>query len=373
MKVLFLVPYPKACVPSQRLKFEQYFDYFRDNGMEIIFKPFYSHFIYEYFYGKGSLIKCVAVLLGSVRRIFHLWPMLMCDVVFLHLEAVPFGWPLFEWLLFNVFRKPVIYDIDDMIHMANNRGRSGLYEIIRNRNKSKYIARRSQCIIVVTEELKKIYSQINSNITYIPPTIDVKKYLQKEYNIYGNTISKPVCIGWSGSKTTLQYFASIEPVLKRIHEKYKNDIKFQVIGDKSFKFNSLPVEAKDWKLETEVSDLQEFDIGLYPLPKNYWVLGKGGLKALQYMGVGVPVIATNVGMCSLFIKNGVNGFLADSFNEWEETLSGLIESPQLRESVGKAGRAMVVSHFSVEVHSKTYLDIFEKIQHEKVSQFCENK
>jgi hypothetical protein len=33
--ILFVCPYPLSKAPSQRLKFEQYFDFFTENGFEV--------------------------------------------------------------------------------------------------------------------------------------------------------------------------------------------------------------------------------------------------------------------------------------------------------------------------------------------------
>src|SRR5688572_31719302 len=54
------------------------------------------------------------------------------------------------------------------------------------------------------------------------------------------------------------------------------------------------------------------------LPAEEWVLGKSGLKALQYMGVGVPVVASRIGAACEFVRDGENGFLVQSTEEWEK-------------------------------------------------------
>ena len=61
-----------------------------------------------------------------------------------------------------------------------------------------------------------------------------------------------------------------------------------------------------WKSKTEVDDLKVIDIGLYPLPKEEWVKGKSGLKAIQYMAFGIPTVASNVGNTPNIISNNIN-------------------------------------------------------------------
>ena len=60
----------------------------------------------------------------------------------------------------------------------------------------------------------------------------------------------------------------------------------------------VKVENETWEMGREVADFQSIDVGLYPLDASLyagWAAGKSGFKAIQYMGVGVPYVATPVG------------------------------------------------------------------------------
>ena len=94
-------------------------------------------------------------------------------------------------------------------------------------------------------------------------------------------------------------------------------------------------------MDAEVGALQNFDIGTMPLPDSEWTRGKGGYKLLQYMAVGIPCVASPVGINSILIKEGVNGYLADSEDQWYKKLEMLIRDRALRESIGFEGRKMV--------------------------------
>jgi glycosyltransferase involved in cell wall biosynthesis len=74
-----------------------------------------------------------------------------------------------------------------------------------------------------------------------------------------------------------------------------------------------------------------------PLPDDEWAKGKCGLKILQYMAMGIPCVASPVGVNTEIIQDGVNGFLAKDEKEWIEKLTLLIENPELRQKLGKAG------------------------------------
>ena len=104
--------------------------------------------------------------------------------------------------------------------------------------------------------------------------------------------------------------------------------------------------------------LQRFDIGLYPLPMdNQWVLGKSGLKALQYMAVGLPVVATAIGANYRIIENGRSGFLVKTKEEWIAALLTLMNDPQLRKNIGIAARENVEASYSIHANAPIYLSI----------------
>ncbi len=93
---------------------------------------------------------------------------------------------------------------------------------------------------------------------------------------------------------------------------------------------------------------------MYPLPIDEWVLGKSGLKAIQYMALGLPTVATKVGTTPLLITHGVDGLLVESDEEWALELERLVNDSELRRELGKAARAKVVQKYSVRAIRQDY-------------------
>ena len=91
----------------------------------------------------------------------------------------------------------------------------------------------------------------------------------------------------------------IEPTIQKISK--IRDIKFIVIGDFNYHLEGVNVVNINWNKKSEIEDLSMIDIGLYPLYKDEWVLGKSGLKALQYMALEIPAVATNYGNIKKFL------------------------------------------------------------------------
>ena len=106
--------------------------------------------------------------------------------------------------------------------------------------------------------------------------------------------------------------------------------------------------------DVNVEDLQRIDIGLYPLPNEKWVYGKSGLKAIQFMALGIPVVATAIGTNFRVIDHNVNGFLAKNKNEWIKFIKMLCQNESLRIRMGKNARDKVKKNFSVNANKDKY-------------------
>ena len=138
---------------------------------------------------------------------------------------------------------------------------------------------------------------------------------------------------------------------------------FKVLLITNFDYNlpDIDLDVIRWEKESEVEDLHKIDIGLYPISRDKWSLGKGGLKVLQYMSIGIPSIATNYGTAIDIIKNGETGFLVDGKEEWISVLKKLIKDKDLRLRVGKNARGHVVKNYSVKEIQSKYLEVLESL------------
>ena len=79
------------------------------------------------------------------------------------------------------------------------------------------------------------------------------------------------------------------------------------------------------------------------------------------MSLGIPAVMSPVGVNPEIVSDGENGFLADSEDEWFEKLSRLIESPELRSKLGKAGQKTVEDRFSFNSQKDYYLSLFNNL------------
>jgi len=111
----------------------------------------------------------------------------------------------------------------------------------------------------------------------------------------------------------------------------------------------LPVEARSWSEASEVAEIQQFDIGIMPLPDEPFERGKCGYKLIQYMACGKPVVASPVGANTSIVRDGIEGFLASTDAEWMQLLGILCDDNALRQRMGAAGRVRVEAEYSLQV------------------------
>jgi glycosyltransferase involved in cell wall biosynthesis len=193
--------------------------------------------------------------------------------------------------------------------------------------------------------------QFNSNIHMIPTVLDTNVYKPQ-----ARVKNKKIIIGWSGLEYNFRYLRILNPVFQKLHSRYPVEI--VILSGVPPKDLSVPFRFEKWRGDLEASQISQFDIGLMPLEDNEWTRGKCGLKLLQYMALGIPGVASAVGVNSEIINQGENGFAVTKLEEWEEKLSLLIEDEPRRSRMGESARKTVVDRYSVDVWFPKLLEVY---------------
>lgn len=356
-RVLVVCPYPEGVAPGQRLKYEQYFEYLRAHGYELTVSPFMTRRFWDVVYRRGHYAEKVFwTVVGYLRRVADLARLPFYDGAYVFLWVVPFGPPLFEWA-FGLAGRGLVYDIDDMVFLKPRSGANPFVSVFKSRSRVTHLMARARHVITCTPALDAFARRYNPNTTDISSTIDTDAYVPAPRA--SRPGAGPTVLGWSGSHSTVRYLDLIRDVLLEVNR--VTPIKLLVIGGPGYAIPGLEVEAIPWSAATEVADLRRIDVGLYPLPDDEWVLGKSGLKALQYMALGIPPVATAVGANFRVIEDGVSGLLVRSEREWADAILRLIADPDLRRRIGREARARVERYYSVRANRATYLGIFRHV------------
>ena len=342
MRVLAVVPSLYDTSPGQRFRIEQWEPILNERGIELTYAPFETEELKGILHKSGNLrAKVSAVVRNMRRRGRELGELDGFDLIYLFREAALLGPPWFERKAARS-RLPVVFDFDDAIFHSYVSPSNGYLSYLKFPGKTAEICRLSTQIMAGNQYLADYARRYNSNVSIVPTTIDTDKYkiVEKERH---NTVT----IGWSGSFSTIQHLDTVRDVLAELAR--TEEFRLRVIGAPVYKIPDVDVEAMQWCSATEIDDLSAIDIGIMPLPDDDWSKGKCGLKALQYMALGVPTICSPVGVNSTIIRDGENGYLADGRDQWVEKLRLLLHSSELRRTIGAAGRKTVEKDYSAKV------------------------
>jgi glycosyltransferase involved in cell wall biosynthesis len=356
-RILVVCPFPQGVAAGQRLKYEQYFDHWRENGYEIEVSSFMDPALWRIVYTRGNFIpKILGTLRGYFRRLLDIFRLARFDVVYIFMWVTPVGTSLFE-RVFRSLSNQIIYDVEDNVLMEKSNELNPFVKVLKGQSKTNYLIKTADHVITSSPFLNDYCLKINRNkaCTYISSSVDSDLFLP--INKYSN--EKKVTIGWTGTFSSKIYLDLLSNVFLELNKRF--DFKLRVIGNFEYDLPGIDLEVIQWTKEKEVEDLQGIDIGIYPLVLDKWVLGKSGLKAIQYMAFGLPTVATNVGTTPRIIRHMENGLLVQTDEEWIDALETLVKNPELRRNIGEAARLTVVDHYSTQSIKSTYLSIINKL------------
>jgi len=316
--------------PGQRFRFEQYLDHLLSNGFDCTISYLIGEKDDDVFYAPGKYLhKARFVIKSILTRMRDLKDVKNYDIVFLYREAHFLGTTWFERHL-KRYGVKMIVDFDDSIWLKEVSDGNRKLAFLKRPAKTAEIVSLCNAVIVGNTYLANYARNFNPNVYVIPTTIDTSYYLPDN----NRSNEDKVCIGWTGSSTTIKHFSLAVPVLKNLRKKYGEKVFFRLISDELYKGELDGLEMVKWNKETEVQDLNAIDIGIMPLPNDDWAKGKCGFKGLQYMALEKAAVLSPVGVNTEIISHGYNGFLASSPGEWENILSTLVENPELRKQLG---------------------------------------
>ena len=364
MHILFLTPYPIRQAPSQRFRFEQYFEFLEEKGYKWTIRSFLGQKAWENLYHKRAARKKLAgILTGFLRRGYHLFEVPAYDLIFIHREVAPVGPPVFEWIIAKIFKKRIIYDFDDAIWLEDPSEKDTLLARLKWKSKVGRICRWSWKVSCGNDYLCEFARRYNRRVTLNPTTIDTEKVHDPKLvtpSAFGRSPlerGSVVRVGWTGTHSTLVYLKPVIPMLQKLEEKFP--LEFLVIANHKPDFSLKSLKFIPWQKETEIEDLLQLDIGIMPLTDDEWSKGKCGFKALQYLALEIPAVVSPIGVNDRIVLDETNGFLCDTPEDWYSKLSLLIKDETLRKTMGLAGRKHVEDHFSVRSNRENFLQLFD--------------
>jgi glycosyltransferase involved in cell wall biosynthesis len=322
---------------SSRLRSYQFIPLLKSNGVEVRPYPLLPNEYLTGLYQRGRR-GFYHAFRGYLRRLQVLLGNRDFDLLWVEKEFFPWLPLLFEQCLIPNDR-PLLLDYDDAIFHNYDLNKN---PIVRGLLRGKIDGLMSQASAVTTGNsylAQRAQRAGARRIEHLPTVVDLSRYVHRV------THRPSRCnVGWIGTPQTASYLHLVQPTLSKLSRSHA--VRAVLIGPGAIKLG-VPAEIHSWFEDTEVTKLEAIDIGIMPLPDEPWERGKCGYKLIQYMAAGIPVIASPVGVNVDIVREGVNGFLAATPEEWERALSALALDPELRTKMGAAGRAMVEERYSV--------------------------
>ena len=281
--------------------------------------------------------------------------------------------------------KKIIYELDDFVNALapSNPSFEFWNPFGANFARAMKLMKKAHAVQTTTDRLRNEYSLWNNRISVLPNYLDstiwdVPAWTASKWDEYYKRKNDGIIrIGWAGAASHYEDLQSIEDVITKICQKYKN-VHFCLMGyhGKDL-FQKIPLaksacpncgeqgqleKLSGIKLLYYPSKLREvaFDIGIAPLIETGFNQGKSDIKIKEYAAVGIPVVATKMKPYSESVKEGFTGFLASNAKEWYDALELLIKDEVLRQKMGKNNYRWYKQN-TIDKHIYKWIEFYTKV------------
>lgn len=280
------------------------------------------------------------------------WPRTRAKVVIVQRRLLS-TWRL-RWLCHD---SQLVFDFDDAIWLRDSYAAKGLHSR-RRLSRFRKVVQRADAVVAGNDFLAEQASRFTrpDRVHVIPTCVDPTIYRLSDHSRNGSAAK----LVWVGSASTLKGLQQISNWLGAVARAVPG-IGLALVADRFASFPPMTVTEVPWSASAELSELANADIGIAWMPDDDWSRGKCGLKVLQYMAAGLPVVANSVGVHRTMIRHGQTGFLADNQREWVEAIRFLAVNPGERRRMGLAGRRLVEDAFSTRVGAQRWRELLSRL------------
>jgi len=276
------------------------------------------------------------------------------DVVIVQRKLLPW-WQL---LALRHAAPALVFDFDDAVFLRDSYAAKGLHSPQRQRRFAGLVRAAAGVAAgnaFLAEEAARWHGAVPVHV--IPTCVETERYPLAAHDRSGPGTQ----LVWVGSSSTLKGLETARPLLEAIGQGCPG-LSLKLICDRFLTLEHLPIVACPWAEATEADAIASADIGLSWVPDDDWSRGKCGLKVLQYMAAGLPVVANPVGVQVEMVEHGRTGFLAETPAQWIEAIRQLMHDPALRRSLGQAARRRVEADYHPRVAARHWLDLLTAVQ-----------
>ncbi|MFK5892031.1 MAG: glycosyltransferase family 4 protein [Pseudomonadota bacterium] len=349
--------------PSSRYRYYNYVDCFETKSLSILINPF---FLENYLNTTSLIIKTLLSLKAYFMRFTSISKLILYPqtygLIIIEYELFPYFPCIFERLL-RLRKVPYIVDYDDAIFHRYDKHKNPLVRFLL-KNKIAKVMKHASAVIVGNDYLQSYAQKYNNRILQLPTVVLLDKYKEAIIKHKIKSIESAFIIGWIGSKSTSPYVLDIIPVIEKFASKYPAEchlIGFDAGLISQEMQNKCKITIIPWSEETEIQEMLKFDVGIMPLKDDPWSKGKCGFKLIQYMSCKKPVIASPVGVNNTIVKEGSNGYLANTNEQWFDALEKLYKNKELRNAMGENNWEKILKDYNHQLNCQKYVKLINNI------------
>jgi glycosyltransferase involved in cell wall biosynthesis len=349
LKVFFFTKYERSGA-SSRYRVYQHLNSIQTYGFSTTVSPLFDNQYIDIKYFRKSTVGFLYFVRAIVRRLYSVFTVPSSSLVFIEYELFPYA-PSWAERLLLWRRCTLIFDYDDAVFHRYDAHHSFFIRRLFGR-KIADLMRFAKVVIVGNSYLAEYAHRSGAQrVVIIPTAVDLTRYTLRARSIPSSVFT----VGWIGSPSTAPYLKIVASALSEVC--LAGLIRIRLIGSGHVDLPGVPLEIIDWREETEVEEICHFDVGIMPLPNDSWARGKCGLKLIQYMACGLPVVASPIGVNTQIVDHGHNGYLASTTREWVSALLSLRVNAELRYRMGVAGRCRVEEMYCLAVTSPKVVEV----------------
>lgn len=356
LRVLAWVPHPPAGA-SGRYRALQLRPLLAAHGVDLDIRPFFDERAFERLYRPGGVVaKAWDVTRGLSRRFGDVGRAREYNLVFVHREICPVaGLGLHRRLARRGVRW--VFDLDDAVFIPNVSDANRRFSWLKPFAELAEVAAGAKAVSAGNAWLADWARRQRpglpaDTVEVIPTAVNTDVWRPRE------RAGGPPRLVWIGTPSTAPYLEPFRGALERLGRRSPG-LELHMIGGR-IAVENLRVVEHPWSEATEAEIAAQCDVGLAPLPDNDWSRGKCGLKLLLYMSLGIPAVASPVGVHPEMIEHGTNGLLAAGPEAFEADIERLLGDGALRARMGAAARRTVEARYSLPVVAPRLADLLHR-------------